>query len=47
MKEYICAIMSSLTTVFVYMVGGFDVAMQCLLIAIALDYISGLIKAFS
>ena len=47
MKDYICALIGGLGTVIVYMFGGIDVAMQCLLIAIALDYISGLIKAFS
>lgn len=47
MKEYICAFISTLVTVFVYMTGGIDVALQCLLIAIVLDYISGLIKAFT
>lgn len=40
------SIIAGITTASVYLLGGFDVAIQCLLIAIALDYVSGLIKAF-
>ena len=48
MKEDIfCAIFASLGTFLIYLFGGFDVAMQSLLIAIVLDYISGLIKAYN
>lgn len=47
MKESICAILGVITTALVYLLGGFDIALQCLLIAIALDYISGIIKAFT
>ena len=47
MKETICAILGVITTALVYLLGGFDIALQCLLIAIALDYISGIIKAFT
>lgn len=46
MKEFICTILSGTTTVLIYLFGGFDVALSCLVIAIALDYISGIIKAF-
>lgn len=49
MKEIINifhAIMGALGTAFVYIFGGLDVALQCLLVAIALDYITGMIKAF-
>lgn len=46
MKDIICSILAGIGTVLVYLWGGFDVAMQCLLIAIALDYVSGIIKAF-
>lgn len=46
MKEFICTILSGITTTLVYLFGGFDVALSCLVIAIALDYISGIIKAF-
>ena len=47
MKETLCIILGSITTALVYLLGGFDVALQCLLIAIVLDYISGIIKAFT
>lgn len=47
MKEIICTILAGIGTAFIYLVGGIDVALQCLLIAIVLDYISGLIKAFN
>ena len=46
MKEFICTILSSITTTLIYLFGGFDVALSCLVIAIALDYVSGIIKAF-
>lgn len=46
MKDMICSILAGIGTGLVYLWGGFDVAMQCLLIAIALDYVSGIIKAF-
>lgn len=48
MKEFdICALFAGLGTVLIWLFGGFDIAMQCLLIAIAIDYISGLIKAYN
>ena len=47
MKEIICTILAGFGTAFIYLVGGIDVAIQCLLIAIIIDYISGLIKAFN
>lgn len=43
----ICTIISEIATAFVYLVGGFDVALYCLIVAIILDYISGLIKAYN
>lgn len=46
MKDIICSIIAGIGTGLIYLWGGFDVAMQCLLIAIALDYVSGIIKAF-
>lgn len=46
MKEIFCTIASGITTGLIYLFGGFDVALSCLVIAIALDYVSGLIKAF-
>lgn len=47
MKETLCFILGGITTALVYLLGGFDIALQCLLIAIVLDYISGIIKAFT
>ena len=46
MKEIYLSIISGATTAFVFLIGGLDVAIQCLLIAIVLDYISGIIKAY-
>lgn len=46
MKEFICSLLSTIGYLFIYLVGGWDVALQCLVIAIALDYISGLMKAY-
>ncbi len=46
MEHWFNAIVSAIATTFIYLIGGFDVAISCLLIAIALDYISGLIKAY-
>lgn len=37
---------SVVATTFIWLVGGFDVALSCLLVAIVIDYISGLIKAY-
>ena len=46
MKEVFNIVMAFIGTSFIYLIGGLDVAMACLLVAIALDYISGLIKAY-
>lgn len=46
MKEFISSVLACICTTFVYLIGGMDIAITCLLIAIALDYISGLIKAY-
>ena len=46
MKEYLCAILATVDYLFIYLLGGWDVALQCLLLAIVFDYISGMIKAF-
>lgn len=47
MKETFCVILGTITTALIYLLGGIDVALNCLLIAIALDYVSGVIKAFN
>jgi toxin secretion/phage lysis holin len=46
MKEIYNGIVATLLTTFVYLVGGLDVAMICLLVAIVLDYLSGVTKAY-
>lgn len=46
-EETFCLLMGEIGTVILWMFGGIDIAMQCLLIAIAIDYVSGLIKAFN
>ena len=38
---------ASVGTLFIYLFGGWDIALQCLITAIVLDYISGLIKAYN
>lgn len=47
MDKVVDVIISELATVFIYLLGGWDVALICLVIAIILDYISGLIKAYT
>lgn len=46
MKEYLCAILATVGYLFIYLLGGWDVSLQCLLLAIVFDYVSGMIKAF-
>lgn len=46
MKEFICAAIAGIGTFLTFIFGDWDVALQCLVIAIAIDYISGIIKAF-
>lgn len=46
MKETICIFISGIVTELVFLLGGWDVALQCLIVAIALDYVSGIIKAW-
>lgn len=46
MKEIYNSIIAIVLTTFVYLVGGLDVAMISLLVAIVLDYISGVIKGY-
>lgn len=47
MKEAINIVLSSIATALTFLFGGLDVALYCLVIAIVLDYISGLIKAYN
>lgn len=45
MKNVISGIISAVATALVYYLGGWDIALQLLLIVIVLDYITGLCKA--
>ena len=47
MENIISSIVSVTVTTFVWLIGGVDVAFLCLIVAIALDYVSGIIKAFN
>lgn len=44
--ESIKYVITFLGTVGVYLFGGLDLALQCLLIAIVLDYITGMMKSY-
>lgn len=46
MKEIINSIISVICTGFIFLLGGVDVALTCLLVAIVLDYMSGIMKAY-
>lgn len=46
MKEISNSIISVVCTGLIFLLGGIDVALSCLLIAIILDYVTGSIKAF-
>ena len=46
MKQFIKSVLAAIATGAVYLFGGFDVALNCLLIAIVLDYLTGVIKAY-
>ena len=46
MKEIYNGIIAGFLTTFVFLVGGLDVAMIALLVAIVLDYVSGVVKAY-
>ena len=47
MENWLNAVISVTCTTFIWLIGGLDVALLCLLVAIVLDYISGLIKAYN
>lgn len=46
MDKFISSVLAALSTCFIYVFGGLDVALNCLLIAIVIDYLSGIIKAY-
>lgn len=43
----ISLLLGEVATIFIFLVGEVDIALICLLIAIILDYISGMIKAYT
>lgn len=45
MKILICNSISVILTTFIYLLGGFDVALQSLLIVIIIDYLTGISSA--
>lgn len=45
-KNIINIVFGSIYTVFIYLFGGLDIALQCLLIAIIIDYITGMLKSY-
>ena len=47
MDKIVSVIFANIATVFIYIFYEIDVALICLLIAIVLDYISGIIKAYN
>lgn len=46
MKEISSSIIALVCTGCVYLLGGWDVSIICLVVAIAIDYVSGIMKAF-
>lgn len=47
MENWLNAVISVICTTFVWLIGGLDVALACLITAIVIDYLSGLIKAYN
>lgn len=47
LDKIISLVASEAATIFIYLFGGIDVALTCLIVAIVLDYVSGMIKAYN
>lgn len=45
MKEILSNIFSIIATYFVYLIGGIDIAIQCLFLVMIIDYITGVLSA--
>ena len=45
-KHLIADCFSFIATTFIYVVGGFDIAIECLLIVMVIDYITGICSAY-
>lgn len=46
MEKFLKSIMSVLATNFLYLLGGWDIALQSLIIVIVLDYLTGIAKGY-
>lgn len=46
MQSLIKSVISVLATTFIYLLGGWDIALQSLIIVIILDYLTGISKAY-
>lgn len=46
MKYFINSVVSTLATVFIYIFGGWDVALQSLVVVIVIDYLTGIGKSY-
>lgn len=46
MKELVKIITGALSTFFIYLLGGFDIALQSLILFIVLDYLTGISKSY-
>lgn len=47
MESWMSSIISVIATTFLWLIGGIDIAFLCLIVAIVLDYMSGIIKAYN
>lgn len=45
MKKFVLDIMSVIMTTCLYLLGGWDISLKCLIIVIVLDYITGVLSA--
>lgn len=45
-KSIICSLASFLSTLFIYLLGGLDIALQSLIVVMIFDFISGIASAF-
>ena len=46
MQEVLKGILSTIATTLLFIFGGFDIALQSLLVVIILDYVTGISKAY-
>lgn len=40
------SLLTSIGTFFIYILGGFDIALKCLIISIVIDYLTGMMKSY-